>query len=370
MMTLLALWHQAVDPETATPSSVASPDGASLLSWLLNWNIFEIGAALLGLAVFLVLASQARRKAPRHEFWIAAALLPCWSFTYVLTAGILHLGREGFLRGALATLVAAAVWAARRGDGQTGGNVRLPFSPWALLTVPLSSFVLLPLGFQVFNYSVPWPLMLAVLQLAAIAVAFAVSGARAPEPAIEAEPRRPELSIPDDPPPPPPPPRERETPQPSRGARLFISYRREDSAYISDRINERLTQRFGRQTVFKDVDSIPLGQDFRKHLREAVGGCDVLLAVIGKEWLAVDRQTGARRIDDPRDHLRIEVESALERDIPVIPVLVQGAAVPTEAELPETLRALAYRNAQPVRPDPDFNNDMDRLLRGIEQLLR
>jgi hypothetical protein len=95
----------------------------------------------------------------------------------------------------------------------------------------------------------------------------------------------------------------------------------------------------------------------------------VLLAVIGRDWLAVDQKTGARRIDDPRDHLRIEVESALERDIPVIPVLVQGASVPAEADLPESLRPLAYRNAQQVRPDPDFNNDIDRLLRGLEQLL-
>lgn len=368
MMTLLALWQQAVEPETSTtPSDSALYAGPSLLSWLLDWNTIEIAAALLGIGAFLALASLAHRKAPRHEFWIAAGLLPCWSLTYALSADSLHLGRAGLLRGAVTTLAAATVWAARRGPAQTAGNSGVS-SPWTLLAVPISSSVLLLLGFQTINESVPWPLMLAVLQLAVVAVSFAVRGVRAPAAAPETEAPQPAASIRDDPPP--SPPRQPATPGSPRGARLFISYRREDSAYISDRINERLTQRFGRQTVFKDVDSIPLGQDFRRHLREAVGGCDVLLAVIGKEWLAADRQTGARRIDDPRDHLRIEVESALERDIPVIPVLVQGAAVPTEAELPESLRALAYRNAQPVRPDPDFNNDMDRLLRGIEQLLR
>ena len=155
------------------------------------------------------------------------------------------------------------------------------------------------------------------------------------------------------------PPRPR---QPS----IFISYRREDSADITGRISDRLIQKFGRDAVFKDVESIPLGSDFRKHLKEAVGRCDVLIAVIGRQWTTIQNESGKRRLDDPRDHLRIEVESALERDIPVIPVLVQGAMVPDEETLPESLRPLAYRNAQPVRPDPDFNHDLDRLMSGIE----
>jgi hypothetical protein len=356
--------QQPAEPET----TVAEP---SIVASVFRWNAIEVVAASAGLAVFLGLASLARRRAPRLEFWIVAALLPCWSMTYALGFRALNWDNDwtGFFRGALATLVGAAVWAAMRGRSGAEDAPALPFHPFAMLAVPISSFLLLQTDAGWDALSVNWTVVIPPLQLAAIGVAWAVLGSRtaSPAPTLNDEPvppSEPDVQAPRA------EPAAADTAHAPRGARLFISYRREDSAYISDRINERLTQRFGRQTVFKDVDSIPLGQDFRKHLREAVGGCDVLLAVIGKDWLAVDQKTGARRIDDPRDHLRIEVESALERDIPVIPVLVQGASVPAEADLPESLRPLAYRNAQQVRPDPDFNNDIDRLLRGLEQLLR
>jgi hypothetical protein len=147
---------------------------------------------------------------------------------------------------------------------------------------------------------------------------------------------------------------------------LFISYRRQDSADITGRINDRLIHHFGRDAVFKDVDSIPLGIDFRKHLQEAVSRCHVLVVVIGTSWVDSRAESGNRRLDDPRDHLRIEIEAALERHIPVIPVLVQGAIMPAEEVLPHSMQALAYRNAIPVRADPDFHVDVDRLIRGIE----
>lgn len=156
----------------------------------------------------------------------------------------------------------------------------------------------------------------------------------------------------------------------SKAARpaIFISYRRQDSSDVTGRIYDRLTQHFGKDAVFKDVDSIPLGTDFRKHLGASVGQCDVLLAIIGKQWLAED--TGKRRLLEARDLVRIEMEAALQRDIPVVPVLVQGASVPGEEDLPETLQSLAYRNGIAVRPDPDFHQDMDRLIRGIEGYLK
>ncbi len=157
-------------------------------------------------------------------------------------------------------------------------------------------------------------------------------------------------------------------PPPSRRPIIFISYRREDSADIAGRITDRLIERFGHDGVFKDVDSIPLGQDFRTYLRDAVGRCAAAVVIIGPRWL--DAASGRRRLDDPRDHLRIEVESALQRNIPVIPVLVQGAVLPAEEDLPETIRPLVYRNAQPIRPDPDFASDIERLIRGIETQLR
>ena len=150
---------------------------------------------------------------------------------------------------------------------------------------------------------------------------------------------------------------------------VFISYRRVDSADITGRIYDRLTQHFGRDRIFKDVDSIPLGLDFRKHLQASVNQSGVLLAVIGKNWLAAaDR--GQKRIHDSKDHLRIELETALQRGIPIVPVLVQGATVPGEEELPSSLGPLAYRNGIEVRPDPDFHGDMDRLIRGVEAHLK
>ena len=162
--------------------------------------------------------------------------------------------------------------------------------------------------------------------------------------------------------------------QPSQGSTskvgaVFISYRRQDSADITGRIGDRLVERIGSEAVYKDVDSIPLGVDFRKHLQASVSQCRVLLAVIGKNWLGTHNDAGNRCLDDPRDYLRIEVETALQRDIPVIPVLVQGASMPREEDLPASLQPLAFRNAVAVRPDPDFRADMDRLINGIQQHL-
>jgi hypothetical protein len=149
---------------------------------------------------------------------------------------------------------------------------------------------------------------------------------------------------------------------------IFISYRREDSIDVAGRIYDRLCQHFGKENVFKDVDSIPLGVDFRKHLERSVGQCDVLLTIIGRQWLAGEK--GQRRLDDIRDFIRIEMEAALKRDIPVVPVLVQGSALPHPDDLPEVLQSLVYRNGIPVRPDPDFHQDMDRLIKGIEGYLK
>ena len=147
---------------------------------------------------------------------------------------------------------------------------------------------------------------------------------------------------------------------------VFISYRRDDSADVTGRIHELLLQRCARDVVFKDVDSIPLGIDFRQHLENALSQCRVLIAVIGDQWIERGSAMGKRRIDDSRDQLRIELEVALGRNIPVIPVLVRKASMPLEEELPPSLKSLAYRNGIQIRPDPDFNGDMDRLIKGIE----
>jgi hypothetical protein len=152
----------------------------------------------------------------------------------------------------------------------------------------------------------------------------------------------------------------------NKRVRIFISYRKDDSQHIAGRIYDRLTKDFGTESTFKDVDSIPLGADFRKSIEDEVSKCHVLLAVIGAQWLGAESKEGKRRIDDPKDYVRIEIEYALGRSIPVIPLLVQGVTMPTEDELPITLKELAYRNAIPIRADPDFHTDMDRLTKGIK----
>jgi hypothetical protein len=152
--------------------------------------------------------------------------------------------------------------------------------------------------------------------------------------------------------------------------RIFISYRREDSEHITGRIHDRLGPHFGSDNVFMDIDTIPFGVDFREHLDEAVSQCDVLLAVIGENWLDVRHRDGPlqgqRRLDDPSDFVRIEIQSALARGIPVIPVLVGRAGMPREQDLPEGLKDLAYRNAVEVRSGRDFNDQIERLIRGVD----
>ncbi len=107
---------------------------------------------------------------------------------------------------------------------------------------------------------------------------------------------------------------------------VFISYRREDAPDVTGRINDRLRQRFGEGSIFTDVDKVPLGVDFRAHLDEKLSQCKVLLAVIGRKWLAIEDDEGRKRLRAPEDFVRIEIESALQRGIPVIPLLVPGCS--------------------------------------------
>ena len=148
---------------------------------------------------------------------------------------------------------------------------------------------------------------------------------------------------------------------------IFISYRRDDSRHIADRMYDRLSTAFGRDGVFKDVDYIPLGSDFRRILQDAVSRCEVLFAVIGNRWVSIADAGGQRRLDNSDDFVRIEVESALQRGIPVIPILVDGASFPQATELPPSLQELSFRNGTVVRPDPDFHRDLDRLIKACQR---
>jgi hypothetical protein len=151
-------------------------------------------------------------------------------------------------------------------------------------------------------------------------------------------------------------------------SRILISYRREDSADVSGRIYDRLIQQFGQGAVFKDVDSIPFGVDFRIYLDAQVAKCEVFLAVIGRDWVKKRGSKSKSRLDDPADFVRIEIESALKRQIPVIPVLVSGAVIPPAERLPASIQDLSYRHGIAVRPDPDFHRDMYRLIEYLKKL--
>jgi len=144
---------------------------------------------------------------------------------------------------------------------------------------------------------------------------------------------------------------------------IFISYRREDSAGYTRAIFDQLAQRFPKNRIFMDVDSIEPGLPFDQVITNAVGRCDVLLAMIGRRWLE-PRDGAGPRLNDPKDFVRIEIAAALSRDIRVIPVLLDGAAMPAEDQLPEPLRPLALRNAIEVS-NTRFASDVARLADAV-----
>ncbi len=109
---------------------------------------------------------------------------------------------------------------------------------------------------------------------------------------------------------------------------FFISYRRDDSAGHAGRLHDRLIENFGRENIFIDVDTIGIGVDFSEAIRDAIRATDGLIAIIGREWLSATDSSGGRRLDNPQDFVRLEIATALELGVRVIPVLVQGASPP------------------------------------------
>lgn len=154
-------------------------------------------------------------------------------------------------------------------------------------------------------------------------------------------------------------------------SKLFISYRRVDSEDATGRIYDRLAERYGEDNVFKDVNSIRYSVDFREAVRTSILGSRVTLVVIGRGWLNALDEQGNRRLDNPADFVRIEIETALNApNMAVIPVLVGRAAMPAADDLPPSLQQLAYLNAAPVRPDPDFPDDLQKLIDETDQRMR
>ena len=149
---------------------------------------------------------------------------------------------------------------------------------------------------------------------------------------------------------------------------LFISYRRVDAAGHAGRLFDRLAAHFGKDAVFMDVEGIEAGVDFVEVIEQAVGGCAVLLAVIGRSWLTCVDEQGRRRLDDPQDFIRLEIGSALARKVRVVPVLVEGAQMPPVEALPEDLRPLARLQAVELR-DSRWDSDVEALIAVLERTL-
>ena len=152
----------------------------------------------------------------------------------------------------------------------------------------------------------------------------------------------------------------------STGTGIFISYRREDSEGEAGRLFDDLVRTFGDKSVFLDVAGISPGRDFRKEIEKKLSGCGVLLAMIGPTWASSLDSDGLRRLDNPNDFVRLEIATALSRDIPVIPVLVRGAKMPRQDNLPADLRDLPYRNSVELS-HTRWNSDVTLLNAALRQ---
>jgi len=149
--------------------------------------------------------------------------------------------------------------------------------------------------------------------------------------------------------------------------RIFINYRRENSAAAAGRLADRLARHFDQQ-LFMDIDNIEPGVDFIKTLNEQVAQCEAFIAVIGPGWADHKNSAGTRRLDDPHDYVRVEIEAALQRDIRVIPVLVDGAKMPTAEELPDSLKLLTRRHAIELSHGR-FGAEVDDLARALQRIV-
>ena len=146
---------------------------------------------------------------------------------------------------------------------------------------------------------------------------------------------------------------------------VFISYRREDSAAFAGRVFDRLRDHFGKEHVFRDVDTLPPGAEFATVIRDRIAACDALVAIIGKNWLTIEDASGRRRLDDPDDLVKAEIREALERDKLVIPALVEGARMPRSEDISGQISALAGRNAIEIS-ESRFDYDANRLIEAVE----
>ncbi len=152
-----------------------------------------------------------------------------------------------------------------------------------------------------------------------------------------------------------------------RALRIFVNYRREDSSGHAGRLYDDLAERFGSDEIFIDIDKIEPGLDFGDSIERALDSCDVVLAVIGRQWLSLADTQGRRRLDNPDDYVRLELEAALAHGTRVIPIRVQGTEMPSSVDLPDSLRALARRHAVELS-DTRWRYDVESLAAVLERI--
>lgn len=148
---------------------------------------------------------------------------------------------------------------------------------------------------------------------------------------------------------------------------IFISYRRQETAPYAGWLANRLADHFGGDRVFKDIDSIQAGDNFTETISAALASCQVLLALIGDQWLTIADRKGRRGLDKPKDFVRLEIEAALSLDIRIIPILIDGARMPRAGQLPSSLAGLAARQALELTSDR-FDFDFGRLLKVLDRV--
>ena len=149
---------------------------------------------------------------------------------------------------------------------------------------------------------------------------------------------------------------------------IFVSYRRDDSSGHAGRLFDNLAKHFGEDQIFMDIDTIEPGEDFVQVIENAVGSCEIVVAVMGQRWLSAG-EGSSRRLDNPNDFVRLEIATALKRNIRVIPVLVQKATMPRPDDLPEDIALLSRRNAVELS-DSRWQYDVDKLLNVLEKVLK
>jgi hypothetical protein len=150
--------------------------------------------------------------------------------------------------------------------------------------------------------------------------------------------------------------------------KITISYRRADTNIIVGRIRDSLAAHYGDDSIFVDIDNVPFGKDFRTYISDQVAHSDILIVVVGRRWLGMAKG-GQARIHEETDFVRLEVETALQAKVPVIPVLIGTARMPKPDQLPRSLREFPFINAAPVDTGRDFHQHIERLIRDIDQRL-